>query len=74
MTEQFEAVGYESELIVLTLGDIYYILFMSPGIIVLLYMIKVFMKSFCSPNIRPVKWTMKYIDFQLEGYFWNGSI
>jgi hypothetical protein len=74
MTDQFDAVGYESRLIVLTLGDIYYILFLSPAIIVILYLLKAFLKCFCSPNIRPVKWAIQYLDFQLFGYFWNGSI
>lgn len=43
MTDQFEAVGYESSLIILTLGDIYYIMFLSPVIIVVLYIVKIVM-------------------------------
>lgn len=56
LTEQFESVGYESSLIILALGDIYYLMALSPVIVLILYLLRWSSQSCCYADVRCFRW------------------
>lgn len=74
LTEQFDSVGYESSLIILALGDIYYLMALSPVIVVVLYLLRWSTQTCCKADVKCFNWFKQYIEFQIQGYFWNGTI